>query len=80
VIQLIPLRLSTVAVVSPAAPEVVAQLDPMVRMGLAAVASLALLLVRAARLLSIAGAQGTARAIAVVGALLPSPTAALVHR
>ena len=87
IIQLIPLRLSTLATLSPLTPEIVTQLDPMVRIGLAGshplsieptktlvglavVASLAFFVVGAARLLSISGANGTARAIAVVGVLL----------
>jgi len=87
ILQLVPVRLSTVAVVSPSAPEIIAQLDPMVRTGLAGVhplsiapgktlaglavvASLAFLVVGAGRLLSILGAHGTARAIAIIGVVL----------
>ncbi len=86
-VQLVPLPLETVRLISPEAPSIVAQLDLTAQLELATtrplsidpartlrklmvVASLAAMIVGTAKLFSITGAAGTARAIAVLGVLL----------
>jgi O-antigen ligase len=84
--QLVPLPNGSVAAISPEAPSIVAQLDPTAQLGdeshalsiapsrtaagIAVIASLALFVVGASRLLSLTGARRIARAVALIGVLL----------
>jgi O-antigen ligase len=87
VLQLIPVAPRVSAALSPSAADVLAQLDPRVRIGLvsrhplslapaatltglALFVSFALLVTGASRLMTVAGAYTTARAVAILGALL----------
>jgi O-antigen ligase len=72
VIQLIPMRLSTVTAVSPSAQEIVAQLDPMARTGLATVHPMSIAPARTLAGLAVIAslaflALGAARLLSIVG-------------